>query len=104
MQKPKQAHQLTSEEVAKLAIAALEDGGDAQRDHQAKLLHWRERWQRGGVLAMLSDLCAEQAECLLALVDGERRLTNYLQLGELLQEAGNRSIGLHGLLALTALG
>lgn len=25
MQKPKQAHQLTSEEVAKLAIAALED-------------------------------------------------------------------------------
>jgi len=50
------------------------------------------------VLAMLSDLCAEQAERLLALVDGERRLTNYLQLGELLQEAGTRSIGLHGLL------
>ncbi len=80
------------------AIAAMEHEGDRQRRHQERLLQWRERWQRGGVLAMLSDLCAEQAERLLALVDGERRLTNYLQLGELLQEAGSRSIGLHGLL------
>ena len=80
------------------AIAALERDGDDQRRHQERLLQWRERWQRGGVLAMLSDLCAEQAQRLLALVDGERRLTNYLQLGELLQEAGTRSIGLHGLL------
>lgn len=80
------------------AIAAMEHEGERQRHHQERLLRWRERWQRGGVLAMLSDLCAEQAERLLALTDGERRLTNYLQLGELLQEAGNRSIGLHGLL------
>ncbi|AUZ56352.1 exodeoxyribonuclease V subunit beta [Stenotrophomonas acidaminiphila] len=80
------------------AIATMEHEGDRQRRHQERLLQWRERWQRGGVLAMLSDLCAEQAERLLALVDGERRLTNYLQLGELLQEAGTRSIGLHGLL------
>ncbi|MCL7714812.1 UvrD-helicase domain-containing protein [Stenotrophomonas mori] len=80
------------------AIAALADDGDRQRRHQDRLLQWRERWQRGGVLAMLSEVCAEQAERLLALVDGERRLTNYLQLGELLQEAGNRRIGLHGLL------
>ncbi|WHL18856.1 UvrD-helicase domain-containing protein [Stenotrophomonas acidaminiphila] len=79
-------------------IAAMEHDGERQRTHQERLLQWRERWQRGGVLAMLSDLCAEQAERLLALVDGERRLTNYLQLGELLQEAGTRSIGLHGLL------
>ncbi|WP_433853068.1 UvrD-helicase domain-containing protein [Stenotrophomonas nitritireducens] len=80
------------------AIAAMEHEGERQRRHQERLLQWRERWQRGGVLAMLSDLCAEQAERLLALADGERRLTNYLQLGELLQEAGTRSIGLHGLL------
>ncbi len=80
------------------AIAAMEHAGDRQRHHQQRLLHWRDRWLRGGVLAMLSDLCAGQAERLLALVDGERRLTNYLQLGELLQEAGSRSIGLHGLL------
>ncbi|MGB3393183.1 MAG: exodeoxyribonuclease V subunit beta [Stenotrophomonas sp.] len=80
------------------AIAALENDGERQRRHQQRLLQWRERWQRGGVLAMLSELCAEQAPRLLALVDGERRLSNYLQLGELLQEAGHRSIGLHGLL------
>ncbi|SBV37389.1 Exodeoxyribonuclease V, beta subunit [uncultured Stenotrophomonas sp.] len=80
------------------AIAALEHEGERQRHHQERLLRWRERWQRGGVLAMLSELCAEQAPRLLALVDGERRLSNYLQLGELLQEAGHRSIGLHGLL------
>ncbi|KRG41481.1 exodeoxyribonuclease V subunit beta [Stenotrophomonas pictorum JCM 9942] len=80
------------------AIAAMEHEGDAQRAHQQRLAQWRERWQRGGVLALLSELCAEQAERLLALVDGERRLTNYLQLAEQLQEASHRSIGLHGLL------
>ncbi len=80
------------------AIAAMEHEGEAQRAHQQRLAQWRERWQRGGVLALLSELCAEQAERLLALVDGERRLTNYLQLAEQLQEASQRSIGLHGLL------
>lgn len=80
------------------AIAAMEHEGEQQRLHQERLLQWRERWQRGGVLALLSDLCAEQAERLLLLIDGERRLTNYLQLAEALQEASNRSIGLHGLL------
>ena len=80
------------------SIAAMEHEGDHQRAHQERLLQWRERWQRGGMLALLSDLCAEQAERLLRLVDGERRLTNYLQLAEALQEASNRSIGLHGLL------
>ncbi|MCD9085158.1 exodeoxyribonuclease V subunit beta [Stenotrophomonas sp. SY1] len=79
-------------------IAAMEHEGDRQRMHQERLLQWRERWQRGGVFALLSDLGAEQAERLLGLVDGERRLTNYLQLAEQLQEASNRSIGLHGLL------
>jgi exodeoxyribonuclease V beta subunit len=48
-------------------------------------------------LALVSDLCAANAERLLALADGERRLTNTLQLGELLQEADARALGLHGL-------
>ena len=30
-------------------------------------------------------------------MDGERRLTNYLQLGELLQQADARALGLQGL-------
>jgi exodeoxyribonuclease V beta subunit len=80
------------------ALAALDEDGEAQRRHQARLLHWRERWQRGGPFALVSELCAAQAERLLGLLDGERRLTNYLQLGEQLQEAAARTLGLHGLL------
>jgi len=80
------------------AIAGLDHDGDALRAAQDALLRWRERWQRGGPFALLSDLCAGQAERLLALFDGERRVTNYLQLGELLQEAAGAALGLHGLL------
>ncbi|TDK23762.1 exodeoxyribonuclease V subunit beta [Luteimonas aestuarii] len=80
------------------AIAALDQQGDALRTAQDALLQWRERWQRGGPFALLSDLCAAQAERLLSLFDGERRITNYLQLGEALQEAATQSLGLHGLL------
>ncbi|MCR6686163.1 exodeoxyribonuclease V subunit beta [Pseudoxanthomonas sp.] len=78
-------------------IAALEDDGAAHRAWQLKALAWRERWQRGGPLALVSDLCADNAERLLGLLDGERRLTNYLQLGELLQQADARALGLQGL-------
>ena len=78
-------------------IARL-DGDDAwRRDCQFDALQWRERWQRQGPLALVADLCARHAERLLGLVDGERRLTNLLQLGELLQEADARALGLHGL-------
>jgi len=80
------------------AIAAMEREGDLQRDFQVQLLHWRERWQRGGPFAVIADVCASQSERLLALTDGERRLTNYLQLGELLQEASAQALGMHGLL------
>ncbi|HDS1581721.1 TPA: exodeoxyribonuclease V subunit beta [Stenotrophomonas maltophilia] len=80
------------------SIAAMEHEGDLQRGFQTQLLHWRERWQRGGPFAVIADVCAEQGERLLALIDGERRLTNYLQLGELLQEASAQALGMHGLL------
>ncbi|AWH23326.1 exodeoxyribonuclease V subunit beta [Stenotrophomonas sp. ZAC14D2_NAIMI4_6] len=80
------------------AIASMEREGDLQRGFQTQLLHWRERWQRGGPFAVVADVCAAQGERLLALIDGERRLTNYLQLGELLQEASAQALGMHGLL------
>ncbi|MBJ6981991.1 exodeoxyribonuclease V subunit beta [Luteimonas sp. MC1572] len=79
------------------AIAALDDDGEALRDWQLKALAWRDRLQRGGPLALINDLCAEHAGRLLGLLDGERRLTNYLQLAELLQDAQARALGLHGL-------
>ncbi len=79
------------------SIAALDDDGDALRTWQLTALAWRERLQRGGPLALVTDLCAQHAGRLLGLLDGERRLTNYLQLAELLQEAQAHALGLHGL-------
>ena len=78
-------------------IAALDEDGEALRTWQLTALAWRERLQRGGPLALVTDLCAQHAGRLLGLLDGERRLTNYLQLAELLQEAQAHALGLHGL-------
>ncbi|MGY1459792.1 UvrD-helicase domain-containing protein [Luteimonas sp. A534] len=79
------------------AIAALDEDGEALRAWQLTALAWRDRLQRGGPLALINELCAEHAGRLLGLLDGERRLTNYLQLAELLQDAQARALGLHGL-------
>ncbi|WP_234446537.1 exodeoxyribonuclease V subunit beta [Luteimonas sp. MC1750] len=79
------------------AIAAMDQDGDALRHWQLEALGWRERLQRGGPLALVNALGAEHAGRVLGLLDGERRLTNYLQLAELLQDAQSRALGLHGL-------
>jgi len=78
-------------------VAALDADGDALRAWQRTALDWRDRLQRGGPLALITALCSTHANRLLGLLDGERRLTNYLQLAELLQEAQAHALGLHGL-------
>lgn len=78
-------------------IARFDTAPELHREWQLRALAWRERWRRHGPLAMLGDVCAEQAPRLLALSDGERRLTNTLQLAEVLQEADARAVGEHGL-------
>lgn len=78
-------------------IEALERDGDVHRHWQQQALRWRERLLRGGPLALVGELCAQQAPRLLGLLDGERRISNYLQLAEQLQEAQPRALGLHGL-------
>ncbi|AKC86752.1 UvrD-helicase domain-containing protein [Pseudoxanthomonas suwonensis] len=78
-------------------IAALDGEGATLRQWHMTALGWRERLQQGGPLALVGDLCAQQATRLLGLVDGERRLTNYLQLAEQLQEAQRGAPGLHAL-------
>ncbi|MBF6023201.1 exodeoxyribonuclease V subunit beta [Lysobacter niastensis] len=78
-------------------LARFDTESALHRQWQLRALAWRDRWQRHGPLAMLGAVCAEQAPRLLALADGERRLTNYLQLAEVLQEADARAIGEHGL-------
>ncbi len=80
-------------------IAALDTdaGAIARYDWQQRAHGWRERLRSGGPLALVNDLCAMHAARLLGLYDGERRLTNYLQLAEMLQEADARALGLPGL-------
>jgi len=78
------------------AIAALE--AEALQRWQQRVLSWRERWRRGGIISLVNDLCSEHAQRLLQLTDGERRLTNYLHLAEHLQIASNDVPGMHGLL------
>ncbi|MDN6634285.1 MAG: UvrD-helicase domain-containing protein, partial [Enterobacterales bacterium] len=50
---------------------------------------YRQRWQKQGVLPMLREIMVSRnlAENLLASEGGERRLTDVLHIGELLQEA-----------------
>lgn len=78
-------------------IDRLDHDDEWRRSMQVRALEWRERWQRHGPLALVAEVCASNAERLLGLLDGERRLTNLMQLGELLQAADARAMGLHGL-------
>ena len=79
------------------AIARLGHDAACGQQWQTQLQAWRERWQRHGPLAMLGDVCAANAARLLGFADGERRLTDVLQLAELLQQAGTHTIGTQGL-------
>jgi exodeoxyribonuclease V beta subunit len=77
------------------AIAALDDDGALHARYQQAAQDWRERWQRSGPFALVADLCAAAGARLLGLLDGERRLSNYLQLAEALQEAEPHAPSLH---------
>jgi exodeoxyribonuclease V beta subunit len=60
---------------------------------------WHSQWQQHGVLPMLHQWLHSQhvAQRMLAQVDGERRLSNLLHLGELLQHAEQSLQGEHAL-------
>ncbi len=77
-------------------IQALDSEGDTLREWQQRLVSWRTRWERHGPQAMLAEVLAHNAERLLRQPGGERRLTNLLQLGELMQEAAGRNLGTQG--------
>jgi exodeoxyribonuclease V beta subunit len=61
---------------------------------------WLAQWQKHGVLPMLYSWMHEQhiAARLLAMPEGERRLTNLLHVGELLQDASQHLQGPEALL------
>jgi len=64
-----------------------------------EFVHYRERWLKRGVMAMLRELMSQRhvAENMLASSGGERRLTDILHLSELLQEAGSQLESEHAL-------
>ncbi|HEY4582109.1 MAG TPA: exodeoxyribonuclease V subunit beta [Lysobacter sp.] len=74
-------------------IEALGRDDVARARELGRAIAWRERWLRAGPLALVNELCAQAAPRLLELVDGERRLSDFMQLGEALQEAAQRALG-----------
>ena len=79
-------------------LRALDDDEMAHRHWQDRFQSWRAQCERFGPLALVNTLCAENAPRLLGLFDGERRLTNLLQLAEALQATRADRLGLVGLL------
>jgi len=61
---------------------------------------YRERWEQRGFLPMLHTLMHEQGVIarVLALPDGDRRMTNLLHIGELMQEAATEHHGVSALM------
>lgn len=55
-------------------------------------------WRVHGVLTLLEPMIQRAAEWLLTYEDGERRVSNYLQIAELLADAEADSFGMAGLL------
>lgn len=80
-------------------IDALNLDEDAWDRVVEEFSHYRELWQKRGVMAMLRTLMSARnvAENLLATPGGERRLTDILHVSELLQEAGTQLESEHAL-------
>jgi exodeoxyribonuclease V beta subunit len=76
------------------AIAAGIDGDVRQAAVLEGVAAWRAAVQQHGPMAWLHGLVANAAPRLLALPDGERRVANYLQLAELLQDLDATSFGI----------
>lgn len=75
--------------------------GESESDWRTVVTRFQdahERWRRHGVLAMLEPLLQDEAERILGYEDGERRMSNYLQLAELLEQASGEQFGFAGLL------
>ena len=72
----------------------LLDSDDSAATRSADLaVQYGQLWRQQGVLSLVTKLCASAAPRLLALPDGERRLSNYLQLAEALQQASALAAG-----------
>ncbi len=82
------------------ALDALASDERAWESAVQEFMEYRKIWHRRGVLAMLRALLHRRnlASSLLASPYGERRLTNFLHLGELLQQVSSELDGEYALL------
>ncbi|WP_411369167.1 exodeoxyribonuclease V subunit beta [Pseudidiomarina salilacus] len=90
-----------------LELAQLEQISSNEADWEAlvqNFFHYHELWERRGVLTTLQQLLHdyEIPAKLLARPNGERELTDYLHLAELLQRQSTLVEGTHGLLRFLA--
>ncbi len=77
-------------------LAGLGEDPEAWEVWLGRARGWERCWQRGGAIALLQTIFDDYATQgrLLASPGGERRLTNFLQLAELIQKAAQqRSLG-----------
>ncbi|MCI5146126.1 MAG: exodeoxyribonuclease V subunit beta, partial [Candidatus Electrothrix sp. AR3] len=81
-------------------IEHLRKDEQAWEEVMAFMSNYRQLWQAQGFLPMFQRLLKEQQVVgrLNASLSGERALTNFLHLAELLQEAGRQRIGTNALL------
>ncbi|MFC6668908.1 exodeoxyribonuclease V subunit beta [Marinobacterium aestuariivivens] len=82
------------------SLQALNDDERRWEGLVAEFIDYHQRWSALGVLATVHQLLERRnlASQLLALPDGERRLTDLLHLAELLQEASQQLEGMPGLM------
>jgi len=86
------------------ALHALREDESLWTPQLDRFARWNERWRQHGFIRMFRELLRDAAvpERLAAFRDGERRLTNLLHLGELLQAESGRQRGPEALIAWLA--
>ncbi|MEE9928318.1 UvrD-helicase domain-containing protein [Microvirgula aerodenitrificans] len=97
--KVRRAAALTGSALDAGGLYRLHEDGEALDAELARYADWRTRWQEQGFMSMFRDwlFATGHAARLVALGNGERRLTNWLHLGELIAGESER---LHGLNAV----
>ncbi|WP_201065818.1 MULTISPECIES: exodeoxyribonuclease V subunit beta [Thiorhodovibrio] len=81
-------------------LAALAEQEAEWEAVMARFMHYRDLWETRGFMAAFQELLDREGvpQRLLARPDGERRMTNVLQLAELLQVAAREHRGMAALL------
>jgi len=74
-------------------LQALDASEDSWETTLLQFATLATRWHEQGVLSLIVEILREAAPRLLPMHDGERRMANYLQLGELLDVASKKCAG-----------